>query len=241
MITYDPSTAAFRGPNTEIDGLRDALADPGRGPVAEVLAGLAPEIPPDPGSAALGEALRRPLFTLEVGVSGPGAQHRHRLIAADTGVGVRTSPLKDGLSELAAFPLATLPGGITRLVRFRPGPAPAEDAPTIPVPVDDLGALASSDAAERRRGWDLVGAALDAALPPAADPSWQIVEVRCTWTSVDGTDAEDLSVHLRRGDDHLLVQESDEGMLLVPVTSIRAWESMIHVLPEQSEIAPPRA
>ncbi|EWS79566.1 hypothetical protein BF93_12990 [Brachybacterium phenoliresistens] len=240
MISYDPATAAFRGEDTAIHRLRDALAQEDGASIAEILAEHVPQTREDAAMAPLRTALLSPMFTVEVTVSGPGARHDHHLSLGVNAVGARISPLREGTAELAAFPLISLPGGITRLVRFRPGTPPPADAAPIPVAAADLLALTDPDGATRRTAWDAVRPRLDAALPPAADDSWQVVEVHAAWTTPSGEQARDHAVHLRRGDDHLLVEETEGEARLLPVTSLRAWESMMHVLPEQGEVAPPR-
>lgn len=156
-------------------------------------------------------------------------------------VGSRWSPLDASSSELSAFPLLTLPGGMTRLVRFRPGtaPGPEQSQQLIPVRGDSLLGLTSADRRCRLDDWDEVSAAIDAVLPAAVDDSWQLVQSRSAWTDPTGAAAGDLAVHLRRGDDHLLVVEEEDGPMLHPVTSLRAWEQMIQVLPDQGDIARP--
>lgn len=237
MITFDSGTATFRGPSASLDALADALAADGE--LSTVLAAHAPEVPVDPTMPGLREALAAPLFRLEITVSGPGAQHRHRLDVGANGIGVRRSPLRDDQAELAAFPIGSLPGGMTRIVRFLPGAAPRRDQGPLEVPGEQLVRLVSPDQATRVAAWSVLDPLLGDVLGPASDDSWQIVEARSSWRTTTGEHSEDLSVQIRRADHHLLVEENGSAVLR-PVTSLRAWEALMQVLPAHDEVAAPR-
>lgn len=240
MITVDTTTTSFRGTPAEISALEDSLRTDGSDAPASILGAAAPGLAEDPALAPIAEALRSPLFSVTLTVSGPGGQQEHRISVGANGTGVRRSPVREGVAELAGFAIGTLPGGITRLVRFRPGSVPAPDPAAVPVPAAALLDLTDPDSGVRRRSWGAaVGPALLRALGDPVDDSWQIVEARSAWTSPDGSPAEDLAVHLRRGDDHLEVREEGEEPVLVHVTSLRVWESLLGILPEQHDIAAP--
>lgn len=238
MITFDPATATFRGPVAALDALDDALA--AGADLSAVLAEHAPGVAEDPTMPGLRAALSAPLFQVGITVSGPGAQHHHRLLIGANGVGVRRSPLRDGLAELAGFPVGTLPGGMTRLVRFLPGTAPTAEQGPFRVPGEQLLQLTDPDAATRTAAWSALEPTFDEVLGAAADASWQIIESRSSWTSHDGEPSEDLVVQIRRADHHLLVDEDEGSAVLSPVTSLRAWEEFIGVLPAHDEVAAPR-
>jgi len=129
---------------------------------------------------------------------------------------------------------------MTRLVRFLPGAAPLPEQGPIEVPGEQLVQLASADQDTRVTAWSALAPLLGTALGEAADVSWQIVEARSSWRSLTGEDSEDLSVQIRRADHHLLVEEENGSTLLRPVTSLRAWEELIRVLPAHDQVASPR-
>lgn len=240
MISFDPTTASFRGPATEIADLAEALAGPDE--LSAVLAARAPGITEDAALPSLRDALASPLFEIGLTVSGPGAQHVHRIVVGANGVGVRRSPLREGDAELAAFPIGTLHGGITRLVRFLPGLAPTAEQGPIPVPAEQLLQLTSPEASVRTGAWSVLEPLLAASLGDPADDSWQIVEARSSWTTPSGERSEDLSVQIRRAEHHLLVADAENGggsASLRPVTSLRAWEDLMRVLPAHDEVGTP--
>lgn len=242
MITYDAETATLRGTPARIDSVRSSLsaaADAEEG--SRILADAGVDIPADDRGdvvAALVAALDRPVFTVSLTVSGPGGHQHHRMDAGQNAVGVRQSPLREDLAELSAFPVVNLPGGMTRLVRFRPGVAPAPDARAIEVAADALVDLADEDRAVRLRAWAEVSARLGGAVD-SQDTSWQLVQSRAEWTTPAGELTHDLAVHLRCGDHYYVVVESDQSVELVPVASITAWETMICVLPGADEVGRP--
>lgn len=243
MLAYDAGSATFRGTPTEIDDLaRDLESLEGR-PATDLLRarGIASPAAGDDLVTAMSAALASSLFTVELVVTGPGAHHRHDIDAGQNAVGVRRSPLTDDLAELSGFPMVTLPGGMTRAVRFLPGTAPAPEAETVALPTEavvDLGAVEDSS---RRRAWDSVQPLFAAAgHAPSEDGSWQLTQSRACWLSAEGEAAENFAVHLRLGTTYFVAIETDEGIDLVPVPSITAWESMIQVLPSAHEIGRPR-
>jgi len=238
VITFDSRTAAFRGPAAALDTLTDALTADGE--LTAVLTAHAPGITEDPTMPGLREALAAPLFRLEITVSGPGAQQHHRISIGANGIGVRRSPLRDDLAELAAFPIGTLPGGMTRLVRFLPGAAPRPEQGPLEVPGEQLVRLTSPDRATRVAAWSVLDPLLGDVLDTASDDSWQIVEAHSSWRTTTGEHSEDLSVQIRRADHHLLVEEEHGSAVLHPVTSLRAWEAFMQVLPAHDEVAAPR-
>lgn len=238
MIAFDSATAAFRGPRASLDLLLNALAADDE--LSAVLAAHAPGITVDPTMDGMRGALTAPLFRVEITVSGPGAQQHHDLLVGANGVGVRRSPLKDGLAELAAYPIGTLPGGMTRLVRFLPGAAPTSEQGPIRVPAEQLVRLTDPDTATRVAAWSALDPPIGNVLGPAADDTWQIVEARSSWTSLDEEPGEDLVVQIRRAEHHLLIEEQNSAASLRPVTSLRAWEEFIRVLPEHDEVGAPR-
>lgn len=238
MIAFDPAAATFRGPSGDLDALADALAT--KDELSAVLASHAPAVAEDPTMPGMRGALSTPLFRVGITVSGPGAQQHHRLLVGANGVGLRRSPLRDDLAELAAYPVGTLPGGMTRLVRFLPGIAPGPEQGPIRVPEEQLLRLTDPDTATRVAAWSALDPLIGDVLGPAADDSWQIVEVRSSWTSVDEEPSEDLSVQIRRADHHLLVEEEEGSVSLRPVSSLRAWESFIGVLPAHDEVGAAR-
>lgn len=255
MIEHVRATSAFIGNHPEISALRLVLADRDGDatPTAEREARrIARALVQDPAVAELRTSLQQTLFSIELSVSGPGAHQQHEISAGLNAVGVRVSPLTRGRWELSGFPLVTLPGGLTRLVRFLPGRAAIIDPPDIEIPSEQLLDLASPDVDTRRRSWVTISAALDDveshvaddsdirdADPSSSPDSWQIVQARSSWTDPDGGSAGDVAVHLRRGDTYFLVLEGEGGFSLRPVPSIHAWESMIQVLPDHRDIARP--
>ena len=238
MIAFDPATASFRGPSASLDHLISALSTDDE--LSTVLAAHASGIAADPTMDGIRGALTAPLFRVGITVSGPGAQQHHDLLVGANGVGVRRSPLKDGLAELTAYPIGTLPGGMTRLVRFLPGTAPTPEQGPIRVPQEQLVRLTDPDAATRVAAWSGLDPLIGDVLGPAADDSWQIVEARSSWTSLDEEPGEDLVVQIRRAEHHLLIEEENGSASLRPVTSLRAWEEFIRVLPEHDEVGAPR-
>ena len=234
-IDYDPATATIRGDLAEIDALRNELRGPG-GAASGTVPG------DDEVIGAMVFALRSPMLTLLLTNSGPGGHHSHLIDAGLNAVAVRWSSAGDELSELVAMPFQVLPGAVTRLVGFRPGTAPAGSAVDVPVAAEQITALASEDRAERLAAWaavrDQLGEQVDA---EAADASWQLVRAHCSWTATDGTATEDLAVCLRAGDSYFALVEDEDELALVPVPSITAWETMMHVLPGAHEIRDPRS
>lgn len=255
MIDHDQGSSAFFGSHAEIVALRAALSGDADGAdvsatrealrVVDLFAG-------DPVVDELKASLSQTLFSIDISVAGPGGHHEHTITAGLNAVGVRLSPVTEGRWELSGFPLVTLPGGLTRLVRFLPGRPAIDPAHDIDVSTDDLLGLAAPEAHSRRSSWERVSAVLDGVtshdpgIPSKDDEqaaeasgSWQIVQARSSWTAPDGSPSGELSVHIRHGDAYYLVIDGDEGSALRPVPSLRAWEAMIQVLPDHRDIARP--
>lgn len=239
MLSYDMETATFRGTPAEIDDLADRLRPGDFAPVLTRLREQGVEIPADGDDlvAAMSTTLDSSLFTIEIIVSGPGGHHQHVIDAGQNAVGVRRSPLTDELAELSGFPVVNLPGGMTRIVRFRPGTPPALDAEIIEVPADSVVDLGSPQESERRRAWTVVQPLLaEAGYPAEEGSSWQLTQSHARWIATDGAASENTAVHLRVETHYFVLVEESDGIDLVPVPSITAWETMLQVLPGANEI-----
>src|SRR5699024_9170106 len=212
----------------DASGLRDTLRE----------VDIEQEIPQDDQLVeALRAALRTPVLTLDMTNSGPGGAHHHLIDAGVNGVSVRWSTAGPELSELSVTPFPVLPGLITRVVRFLPGRAPAEDAEAVRIDPETIRGLAVDSDEERSRAWSTMRHRLG--ITADGEVSWQLVRARCAWTATDGQETEDLAVYLRVEEDYFVLMETDGTLDLVPVPSISAWEAMMHVLPGADEVKDP--
>jgi len=244
MIRYDADSATFRGDVGAIAGLRDRLSS---GAGATDLPSLVADAGieglgggSDPLVEAMATALSPALFTASVTVSGPGGHHEHVFDIGLNAVAVRHSPVTSDVAELNGFPMTMLPGAVSRVVRFRPGTPPAEDAHPLRLSARTVADLGDPDADIRRRAWAEVEPVLETAgYRDPEDPSWQLVQSRAAWTATGGERAEELSVHVRSADHYFVAVQNDEDIDLVPVPSITAWETMIQVLPGADEVQRP--
>lgn len=243
MLAYDATTATFRGTPAEIDDLAQQLTG---GDTAAVLARFrdagadVPDSYSDDLVAAIGATLSSSLFRVELVVSGPSGRHRHVIDAGQNAVGVRRSPLTDQRAELSGFPVVNLPGGMTRVVRFLPGAAPAPEAEAIPAPASSVVDLGAPDASVRHSAWaDVRRLLTEAGYSADEESSWQLTQSHANWIATDGEASENLAVYLRVSTQYFVVVEREDGIDLVPVPSITAWESMLQVLPGAHEIGRP--
>ncbi|GAA1486726.1 hypothetical protein [Brachybacterium fresconis] len=243
MLTYDSATATFRGSPSEIDELARQLTVDDAVSVLARLRDDGAEMPEGTGDdllASIGVTLSSSLFTVELTVSGPSGHQRHVIDAGQNAVGVRLSPLTDDLSELNGFPVVNLPGGMTRLVRFLPGMPPAADAEAIRVRTSAVVDLGAPETSVRRSAWVEVQPHLaEAGYQADGASSWQLTRSRAEWISMDGEESSNLAVYLRVATQYFVVVETDDGVDLVPVPSVTAWETMMQVLPGANEVGRP--
>lgn len=240
MIEYRADDRTFRGDPEAISELRDRLAAQPPNALAEEL-GAAGVSPTDPDAGTILEAahaaLRAPLIDVELTVAGPGALHHHEIAVGINAVGVRRSPVREGVAELGIFPFTQLPGGLARLMRFLPGRDTAPGVPPVHVPADVLLSLAAAGADERTRAFGDVTAQIEAAgLSDPEDPSWQVVQIAAHWLTPEGEETERIALHLRSGAQYFLIAEGPDGFFLHPVPSIRAWEHTMGALPGSHEV-----
>ncbi|PMC75664.1 hypothetical protein [Brachybacterium sp. UMB0905] len=228
-ISYDAVTGTVRATAEETaEALALLIAD---GPLP---AGLPAG---DEALDAMRTALRSPLLSVILTNSGPGGHHEHHVTCGLNAVTVRRSVAREDLSEIVPAPFLTLPGMLTRLLRFQPCEAPLEGAATIAVDAEQITALESDDAAARTAAWSQLHAQLGA----DEKASWQLVRMQTAWTSTDGSPAEDFAVYLRVEESCWVLLHDDEAFELVPVPSITAWEAIMHTLPGANEVKDPRS
>lgn len=245
-IAYDHAAGSLRGDAQSIDGLRTRLQnlhEPSELPAAMQEAGVTPPVAGDDQFLdALRVALRTPILTLELTVSGPGGEHRHIIDAGINAAAVRWSTARPDLAELSASPFPLLPGEVARLVRFRPGDLPLHPDASVSVPQDAVIALAAESKEERIAAWGTVRDLLDGHIDrEQADASWQLVRSHCRWTATNGAETEDMTVHLRAGDHYFVLVEGEDSLDLVPVPSVTAFETLVRVLPGSDEVKDPRS
>jgi hypothetical protein len=245
-IAYDHVAGTLRGDARAVESLRSRLQDlhdPAELSAAMQEAGVTPPVTGDDQFLdAVRVALGTPILTLELTVTGPGGEHRHVIDAGVNAAAVRWSTARPDLAELSASPFLLLPGGMARLVRFRPGAFPLHPDASVPVPRDAIVELAAEAKEERIAAWETVRDLLDGHIDvEQADASWQLVRSHCRWVAVDGEEAEDMSVHLRAGDHYFVLVEAEDSLSLVPVPSVTAFETMVRVLPGSDEVKDPRS
>ncbi|MBP2381200.1 hypothetical protein [Brachybacterium sacelli] len=79
----------------------------------------------------------------------------------------------------------------------------------------------------------------EAGYPADEESSWQVSQSHANRIATDGEASENLAVYLRVSTQYFVVVEREDGIDLVPVPSITAWESMLQVLPGAHEIGRP--
>lgn len=245
-IAYDHVAGTLRGDARDIEDLRSRLQglhDPSQLAAAMQEARVTPPVAGDDQFLdAVRVALGTPIFTVELTVSGPGGEQRHVIDAGINAAAVRWSTARPDLAELSASPFPLLPGGMARLVRFRPGDFPLRPDVSVAVPRDAVVALAAKTKKERITAWETVRDLLDGHIDvEQADASWQLVRSHCRWVAVDGEETEDMSVHLRAGDHYFVLVEAEGSLSLIPVPSVTAFETMVRVLPGSDEVRDPRS